>query len=85
MAKGVDFIQLILEGNITPPVKEVKQLSPSVKTVKQYSAHTQKTVKRLIPTQPTRKTTPSPHSHGYQLRSGKFRKQTIRTTCKYCS
>ena len=83
--KGEDFIQLILEGNITPPLKRVKQLSPSTKTVKQYSAHTQKTVKRLTSTQTTGKTIPSPHNHGYQLRSRKFKKQTVETICTYCN
>ena len=82
--KGKEFIQLILEGNTTPPLKEVKQLSPPTKTVKQYSVHTQKAVKRLTQTQPAGETVQSLHRHRYHLRERKTRKQTGADTCRYC-
>ena len=35
--KGKDFMQLILDKNITPPVRQVSQLPPSTKKTKPYS------------------------------------------------
>ena len=43
--KGKDFIQLILDKNITPPVREVSQLPPSTKKTKPYSKATKETLK----------------------------------------
>ena len=82
--KGKDFIQLILEKNITPPLKEIEQLTPSVKKIKQYGTHVQKPTKRLIQVQPTRRTTFYQHTKKYRLRGGKFKRQIVKTTCKHC-
>ena len=40
--KGKDFIQLILDKNTTPPVRQVAQLPPSTKKTKPYSKATKK-------------------------------------------
>ena len=45
--KGKDFIQLILDINITPPVKQVSQLPPSIKKTKPYSEATKEPLKQL--------------------------------------
>ena len=44
--KGKDFIQLILDKNITPPVREVSQLPPSTKKTKPYSKATKEPLKK---------------------------------------
>ena len=44
--KGKDFIQLILDKNITPPVKQVSQLPPSTKKTKPYSKATMESLKK---------------------------------------
>ena len=44
--KGKDFIQLILDKNITPPVRQVSQLPPTTKTTKPYSKATKEPVKQ---------------------------------------
>ena len=43
--KGKDFIQLILDKYITPPVRQVAQLPPSTKKTKPYSKATKKPLK----------------------------------------
>ena len=44
--KGKDFIQLILDENITPPVRQVSQLPPSTKKTKPYSKATKEPLKK---------------------------------------
>ena len=44
--KGKDFIQLILDKNITPPVREASQLPPSTKKTKPYSKATKEPLKK---------------------------------------
>ena len=44
--KGKDFIQLILDKNITPPVRQVSQLPPSTKKTKPYSKATKEPLKK---------------------------------------
>ena len=44
--KGKDFIQLILDKNITPPVRQVSQLPPSTKKTKPYSKTTKEPLKQ---------------------------------------
>ena len=44
--KGKDFIQLILNKNITPPVRQVSQLPPSTRKKKPYSKATKEPLKK---------------------------------------
>ena len=44
--KGKDFIQLILDKNITPPGRQVSQLPPSTKKMKPYSKATKEPLKK---------------------------------------
>ena len=44
--KGKYFIQLILDKNITPPVRQVSQLPPSTKKTKPYSKATKEPLKK---------------------------------------
>ena len=44
--KGKDFLQLILDRNITPPVRQVSQLPPTTKKTKPYSNATKEPLKQ---------------------------------------
>ena len=44
--KGKDFIQLILDKNITPPVRQISQLPPSTKKTKPYNKATKEPLKK---------------------------------------
>ena len=44
--KGKDFIQLILDKNITPPVRQVSQFPPTTKMTKPYSKATKEPLKQ---------------------------------------
>ena len=81
--KGKDFIQLVLEKNNTPTLKEVKRLPQSTKKTKTYGHPTQKLTKRLESTKSSIKTLPQKPKK-YKLRkrgSGKF---TSKSICKHC-
>ena len=44
--KGKDFLQLIMDRNITPPVRQVSQLPPTTKKTKPYSKATKEPLKQ---------------------------------------
>ena len=44
--KGKDFIQLILDKNITPPVGQISRLPPSTKKTKPYNKATKEPLKK---------------------------------------
>ena len=44
--KGKDFIQLILDKNITPPVRQISRLPPSTKKTKPYNKATKEPLKK---------------------------------------
>ena len=81
--KGKDFIQLLLEKNNTPTLKEVKKLPQSTKETKTYGHPAQRLAKRLGPTKSSIKVTPHTLKK-YKLRkreSGKFINKSV---CKHC-
>ena len=67
--KGKDFIQLILDKNITPPVREVSQLPPSTKKTKAYSKATKEPLKKKSHKEGTRYLKTVKPAKKYGLRS----------------